>query len=357
MTSKTPSKKSWKSELRAMYPEGKEGDEDFEDMYYYFPTKKSWLEMEEESKRIDTLSDQFQKIRLTFNTDDEFESFRVRAIKNNTLLQDYLEDKDIADFAKYLKGMNEYDVGAKKIVYYFNDVIKRGDFQKEIKKIRKSYDMPETGYIFTKEDNDLLNEKGSDIAGLDEKINELSIKFGLYSFVWYDILRKYIFFNRIDFRGRIYSYSVFKLCKVVDEKQKHKISLSPADWGYETEEDIKQYRETEDYLKNREDEEFPISLRISPYASERDILSFIRRNFSDISRLQKRYNLKHIGIGKVKKKNSFIKERNDLIYENRRLPRIEIMRLLTDKYGADRTLDYAYIGKIISLETKKRKEV
>ena len=61
-------------------------------------------------------------------------------------------------------------------------------------------------------------------------------------------------------------------------------------------------------------------------------------------------------IGGAKTKKQRIRERNDFIYEHKHLPRKEIMHLLSEKYGPENTLDYAYIGKIISIENKRRKE-
>ena len=105
------------------------------------------------------------------------------------------------------------------------------------------------------------------------------------------------------------------------------------------------------------DEKFPVVIRVSPYASERDILDYVKKMYSVfILPIQERYK-KQTTLGKVKNKRQFIQDRNDYIYENRHLPRKEIMRLVTDKFGGEYSIDYGYIGKIISLESKKRKEL
>ena len=109
---------------------------------------------------------------------------------------------------------------------------------------------------------------------------------------------------------------------------------------------------------NKEDiEHYPVSVRISPYASKRDILNYIERFYPYILHLQKDYKDTKIKIGKFKTRKSNIQERNDFIYKNRNLSRKEIMHLVGDKFGPNAVIDYGYIGKIISMEKKKRKEV
>ena len=55
-------------------------------------------------------------------------------------------------------------------------------------------------------------------------------------------------------------------------------------------------------------------------------------------------------LGKTKKKKN--RERNDYIYENRHLPRKEIVHLVAEVYGV--VLEEGLVGKIISLEKAKR---
>jgi len=105
---------------------------------------------------------------------------------------------------------------------------------------------------------------------------------------------------------------------------------------------------------------FPLAIRISPFASQRDILDYVRKNAPMIKREQERYlnESGKIRIGKVKKRKEKIRGRNDFIYENRHLPHREIMQLVMEKFGdSSDTPDQGHIGKIISLEKKRRKEV
>ena len=104
-----------------------------------------------------------------------------------------------------------------------------------------------------------------------------------------------------------------------------------------------------------DDEIYPIGIRISPYASKRDIVDFINTIFPLIKGMQESYKKAGIKIGKVKKKKKSIQERNVFIYENRKLSINETKRLVEEKFGE--SLDYEYIGKIRSYEAKRRKKL
>ena len=103
---------------------------------------------------------------------------------------------------------------------------------------------------------------------------------------------------------------------------------------------------------------YPVVVRISPYASLRDIQALVASMYSDqIRPIQEKYAVESVKIGKIREKDATVQERNRFIYEHRDLPRKELMRLVNDKFVSKNPLDYAYIAKIILTETKKRKEV
>lgn len=111
-------------------------------------------------------------------------------------------------------------------------------------------------------------------------------------------------------------------------------------------------------VQQSDDMAFPIAIRISPYATQRDLIDFVKSEAiwkNEIQFLQDKYRSKDIKIGKIKSKNEKIQKRNDFIYEHKDLPRKEIMSMANRKFGIN--IDYGHIGKIISLENKKRKEL
>src|SRR3989344_8779676 len=103
------------------------------------------------------------------------------------------------------------------------------------------------------------------------------------------------------------------------------------------------------------DKLFPIAIRISPHASLRDISEYVRKYSRIIKEKQEKYKEKKIKIGQVKLRNRTTQERNDFIYKNQNLPIKEISALVYKKFKQN--IDHGYIGKIISLEKKSRKEL
>ena len=101
---------------------------------------------------------------------------------------------------------------------------------------------------------------------------------------------------------------------------------------------------------------YPIAIRIRPEATKRDILDYINKMYKfEIKQLQQRYKEKSSKMGLVKKKNPIKQERDELIYQNRNLSKKEIAKLVSEEYKE--YLDVGLIGKIISIQKKKRKEV
>jgi hypothetical protein len=96
----------------------------------------------------------------------------------------------------------------------------------------------------------------------------------------------------------------------------------------------------------------PIVIRVTPYASQREIIDYIKKSYNRLIKpIQESYKL-DVPIGKIRKKKPEIQERNKFIYENKDLPRKEIARLVAEKFN--QFLDYGHIGKVISIENKKR---
>lgn len=94
---------------------------------------------------------------------------------------------------------------------------------------------------------------------------------------------------------------------------------------------------------------YPVSIHINCYASKRDVLDFINKRWPDIEFMLGEYkrNRPKIRIRKNAK-------RDDFIWKNRKLPLKEIVSKLSDKLGV--ILDEGNIGKILSLERKRRGE-
>lgn len=227
--------------------------------------------------------------------------------------------------------------GRAKLERYFLDLLKTEDFQETIRDLRKRYGYPEGGYkegITYSLGN--WGERKELLQKLDKELETVCKKYGLHFLYWGDVMRS-VMSNNEPF---IPIEAGADLCMLADLRN-------------EAEEPFMKVIQDADNLH------FPIAIRISPFATQRDIVDFIKKHEVFIAQMQEQYrkDFKGIRIGKTKKRSVEVQERNDFIYENRNLPRRKIMELLSEKYGADKTLDMGHISKVISLEKQKRKEL
>lgn len=167
---------------------------------------------------------------------------------------------------------------------------------------------------------------------VSEEIKKLCKRFHLHYMDWFEVIAKHLFYNLIEVPRYPNSYNLCLVSDLVETKQ----------------EPLEEFEESDDIA-------FPVAIRVSPYASQRDIIDFVKKAHTQIEAYQKKYRDEQAKIGRVKTKKPLVRQRDNFIYELRDLPRQQIMRLLNEKLGI--SLDYGHIGKIISLEAKKRKEV
>lgn len=258
-------------------------------------------------------------------------------------------NEEIDAFRKtYDKSLKAYTStqGHKKLWNYFLEKVKTDDFQKAINKLRIKFNIPKAG-IKTKDGvtDSYLNEyrfmirfrqsNGIEkIKEFTEEIDKLCKKYHLHSSEWGQIIETYLIYNKIEQRY----FNSHNLCLLRDLVAK-KLGLGI----------IGNLEEDDDFI-------YPIAIRISPYASQRDILDYIKKMYKlEIEPRQKRYRDKNNKIGKIRSKNQSVQDINQYTYENRSLPRIKIKDLVNAKFKTD--FGYEYIGKIISNEKKRRKEV
>lgn len=231
--------------------------------------------------------------------------------------------------------------GRAKMERYFTELMKTEDFRETIRDLRRRYGYPEGGYkegITYNLGN--WGERKEMLRKLDKELETVCKKYGLHFLYWSDIVRAVIS-SSDDAEGIDFHIEPgADLCMIADLRNEAEEPF------------MKEIRDADNL-------HFPIAIRISPFATQRDIVDFIKKHEVFIAQMQEQYrkDFKGIRIGKTKKRNAEVQERNDFIYENRNLPRRKIMELLTEKYGPDKTLDMGHISKVISLEKQKRKEV
>lgn len=260
--------------------------------------------------------------------------------------------------------------GYEKLWNYFLDSAKTDYFQNKVLNIRKLFKIPDKGFDTEKvyyaleisykeipgrdwrKDATKLKEydvwKGEDLKRLSKAKKHISQesykiceKYHLHYLDWSDVIEDYIYFNRLEKTPpRLYYTNSYNLCMLADLQEIVEDPFSKK-------------------LTEADNDIFPIAIRISPYASERDILDYVRKMAPAIKEWQKPYIKPGVKIGKIRKKNPLIEERNNFVYENRSLSYKKIVSLVMKKFPEDicESIDEGAIGKIISLERNKRKQV
>jgi hypothetical protein len=236
-------------------------------------------------------------------------------------------------------GLNFSTQGYKKLWNYLLDVAKADFFRNRVSELRVKYNIPNEGFknggiLFEMPE---LWQEGYTFKGKSKllrrvwvDLGELARKYQLYSPEWKEVLGYYLFYNELK---PVYADNIYNLCFLSDLNAEEKTRGK----------------------KKRYDRMYPIAIKISPYATERDILDYVKRMFSLIKEYQQTYKNPEAKIGKVRRKKESIQQRNNFIYENKKLSLNETRKLVSEKFGE--YLDYEYIGKIRSEEIRKRKEV
>lgn len=220
-----------------------------------------------------------------------------------------------------------------KVFRYLFELIETDSFNDRVRQIRKGFCLPLNGLIATRKNNgtnipiEWKNQKNKLIIPFKEAIKQLCLEFSLEPKNWSFTVQSYVLYRQLALN---FKQSLGLI--IVHEYTTKKVV--------------------------EEDEHYPVVLRISPYATKRDLYDFINKVYkSEIKPIQEKYMKIGVRIGKSKKKNPFVEERDNFIYENIHLSNKEIMGLLMKKYGIDRAIDYAYIGKIKLIQKKKRNKV
>lgn len=273
------------------------------------------------------------KGRLVLITDRGFAVVPIKEIKKRTKRR------------KNSQGFN------KKMEPYFQRLLKADSFQAKIQQMRQRYNIPQNGFNISYKKSSFWGPPTSPPKSWMDKItNKLWVELceevekfcaskGLYSSSWTEILLSYLFYNLAEMPsadlGLSFSYN---LCEISDLKyERDELTKKPG--GQKIIEGL--------------NSEFPVAIRVSPYASRNDIVDFVTKNFSDIKKLQERYKKEAIKIGKVRPGDPKKALRNEFIYKNRDKPLKQIRKMLAKQFGE--YLDDGHIGKIISYEREKRK--
>jgi hypothetical protein len=234
--------------------------------------------------------------------------------------------------------------GFLKVKNYFLDLIERKDFQDEVKKIRIKYTIPPKG--FSKKEKHLYPEPPEYGPKYPKRWDKL-IKEPIDQFLWMELFEDE---KKIGEKFQLPAGSLNILDDYVLYNATSKVdSDTPSLCMTQDCHELGEFKE----IDEENEVAFPITIRISPYATERDILDYVRVAYSgEIEPLQKKYADKTSKIGKVRAKKN--RERDNFIYEHRHLKTQEIIEMLPKEW---RGIGYSEINTAIRQQRVKRKEV
>lgn len=228
--------------------------------------------------------------------------------------------------------------GSLKLWSYFQNLVRSRPFQIYVSRWRAKYLIPELGYKLKDPNNYFGTPEEWPLKYIEndlfKEVSRFCDRVGLDSVDWSESIRHYIFYGRVK-KPDDHSGELFLVSDLWNES-----------------------REMDEWLSDSVEQEnryFPVAIRMSPYATKRDLLDFVDKYWRDFESDLHRYRSKDIKIGRIRHKDPVKQHRNDFIYENRKLP----LRDLADKVAKkfDMYLDDGHISKIISLETNRRNKL
>lgn len=236
--------------------------------------------------------------------------------------------------------------GYKKMWEYFLEISDRDDFNSDIKKLRRLSLVDEAGFA-RKYPSGLLVEEEGYINWLNkvgkkgmilcmQRLDKIKKHFGFSVGATSDPVETYFFFNTKE--PPVFE-STWNTCVVVNELDRRKNPLR-AD------------------LRKLFDERYPISLRISPYATLTQLKNLLDRTFSaEIKPLQRLYYQEGKDPNKFKPKryNKFPKAVRDYIFANIGLPTKELKKAIKTELREETFFYSEDIEKRKSREKKRRK--
>lgn len=236
------------------------------------------------------------------------------------------------EYEKWIKSLTETQ-GYKKYLKYLREFFVQESYIEFRDRIRVKHGIPSTGYI-----SDVPGDKMKTLEKDKELIKEIDTLIETYRLDIYDgcdLILSNILSNMteptlINTRGHT-------SCIVVDLANETKDPFS-------------------EKLQNQEDRLYPIAIRINPYATKRDVLDFVEKLFpTQIAHMQEEYRTDATNFNKNKTKLKNTQVIYDFIYKHKDHSYKELQQMVNAEFG--RIFDHGEIGKIISSETKRRKQV
>ncbi|MFA7170032.1 MAG: hypothetical protein WC178_04230 [Candidatus Paceibacterota bacterium] len=233
-----------------------------------------------------------------------------------------------------------------KLFIQLMEITKNDSFAEAMEALREKYKIPKGGYkkkvafevqhlpVFPKEW--LRGKEKSEIDGLIRDIGKFCEKCEVPSNVgsiWFLTFKVFLFYNVVE------PPITFDMCKAYNVRHGENVPAFVKEWI------------------DADEINYPVRIMIDPYATKRDILDYVGRNYKTIiEEMQKTYRRNDEVIGKTRHKDGGIWQRNQFVYKNRNLPYEEIRKKVAAKFeGELGIVDSGLIGKIISRMKDKDK--
>jgi len=250
-----------------------------------------------------------------------------------------------------------------KILNYLAVYLESDKFQGHVKRLRKRLKIPKGGLALSEKLKEKIEKQGflKNTFYCPAKIKDLSFSTinDITNIITEDFATKnpsltnffkfYILYNEkfYSFLSIDYAIQQNNLCIIEDINKRLELGKGTIL------DDTRTIKSLKRSFKN-----YPIIIKIHPSVTGRDLVDFIKKNGKLINSYLLKYKEETSKVGKYRKGNARIKERDQFIYENRHLPKAKIVSLVHVKFpDVWETADEGAVGKIISLQIKLRKEV
>lgn len=222
-------------------------------------------------------------------------------------------------------------------------------FLEGIAEIRSRYGLPNNGFETDLEDKfEFINslpkkqECNGNETEFQKDVYDLAENFNV-STAWLTNIQDYVLYNDFFFTKVSPLVEIVDVLGLVDE-----IAEIDADF-YEEDEDAVVRR-----VLNNLTSSYPLAIFISPHATGRDIIDFVKKQYKEnIEPLQRKHQTDNTLIGKVRKRKANVQERDLFICRNKEMPLGKLTQEVNKKFGSK--LDYTYVNKIISKKCPRGK--
>lgn len=230
--------------------------------------------------------------------------------------------------------MKRQTQGQKKLRIQFERLVETESFKTEVERVRRILNLPRNANLIGTKEFEAEYER--EVRALEKKAPASNKRLSR-------ALRDHILYNKLSFDD------LGDVCEIIgasSELEQYFLNENP-DSRIQKPTDFND--EVAYFLKR-----YPVSVRIHIGASQNDVVDFIKKNWQEINDSQKFFAEGKRSPLKSSKTRTNKKERDKFIYEHRNMPRKALAKLVRETFKGE-TLDNNDVGKIISIEEKRRK--